>query len=138
MTVRNQRPQGLKQPVGVNPKGGASLVSGDAQLMKLLTNAFRPCYSTNPFQKDLDITGNVAFQLNDDNLVSKLRNKIKMVSDTFKELSRAEIDIDKLIFYKSPGGEELNCKMVIINLETDTELGVNIKVSSSGINIDRG
>lgn len=128
MTQRNQNPQGLAQPVRATSDGRTALVSGDAQIYKLIVNGLRPAPSMNPFQ-DLDISGKIPFKLNTPTTEGEVRAAVRRLSGVLEREERAKIPNKTLSFEKRPG--ELIMRGQWINLETDQAQDFEFPVSQS-------
>lgn len=109
--------QGLDLPLGAD-QGRARLARGEDQLKKIITLALSDGDSENPFQ-DLGIGNGNVFDVNDQDLQARLRQRIVAVFRRFSTERRAALAPGSPTFRRGGAdGEELIASIKYVNMET--------------------
>lgn len=113
---------GLKIPVGVNAHGGAALVSGDVNDMKIISISLGSSENENAFQQDITLGEAMVFDLNDPTIRAKILRKLYMIFDNFKVKKRFKLNKNTIEWEEDPKKQELTLLFTYTNLESDEDV----------------
>jgi hypothetical protein len=113
---------GLKIPVGVNSSGGAALISGDINDMKIITIALGSSENENAFQQDITLGESMVFDLNDPTIRAKILRKLYRIFDNFRLKKRFLLKKETIAWEEDPQKQELTLVFTYTNLESDEDI----------------
>lgn len=112
-------PKGLAIPIGVNSKGGASLVDGDANDTKIIKLALGSDDNQNAFQQGIGVGLDMIFDINDPTTRPAIQGRINRVFEKFEAQRRYKLIDNTLSWEQNESELILNFKYV--SLEADEE-----------------
>ena len=128
---------GLSVPVGVNASGGAQMIEGDGDLLKIIMLALSGGDSQNAFQK-LGINESTVFGVNNAKTLAMAQISISDVFDKLSAQGKAVLAPDGIQKVESAGEGELTIHVTYINLETNLPDEFNVSfISGATARIER-
>lgn len=123
--------QGLEVPVSAE-QGRLRIAQGEEQLKKVITLALADGDSDNPFQ-DLGLGNGSIFDINDQDLQAKMRQRIVRAFRRFQAEGRAMLAQGSPVFRRGGSdGEELYAVIRYINMETTDSEELELPVGNAG------
>jgi hypothetical protein len=119
---------GLQVPVGVTPNGGASVTSGDDQLIKIIMLGLSDVDTENPFATLTNLP--LIFDINDPMAQPITRHRITSFFQRLEREGRAKLVDDSLEFISSEGDFEVAFQY--INLKTKRPNRIKARYDPSG------
>ena len=112
--------RGLDVPVGVTKKGRSRTVTGDANDRKIIYTALGGNDNRNAFQQENGIGDDAIFDINDELLQGRLRQRLIDLFDGFERQNRYKLAVDDIpAFVSDPETQELTMTFQYFNLESD-------------------
>lgn len=122
--------QGWAVPVGVGLNGRSRVTTGDDQLMKLLTLAFSPCDSANPFQT-LGLTRAHLFDLNDPTTWGILRVELVQIAAAFSD--RILVRMEDISLEANIDEAYIEASITYTDLDTGLQQSVDVPIYPSAM-----
>jgi hypothetical protein len=112
--------KGLRIPVGVGHNGGAAIVDGDTNDVKIIMASLGSGDNENAFQQEISLDQSMVFDTNDPILRAKIINKVKKIFAIFRNQNRFLLKEDT-ITWENTGDGELTLTFKYVNIESDEE-----------------
>jgi hypothetical protein len=113
---------GLALPVGVGAHGGARLVEGDENDMKLITIALGSSENENAFQQDITLDEGMVFDLNDPTIRARILRRLYKIFDEFRIKKRFRLKKETIKWEEDSKEQELTLEFKYVNLESDEDI----------------
>jgi hypothetical protein len=110
---------GLKVPIGVNSIGGAALVNGDDNDIKIIKLALTNDDNENAFQQNIGLGEEMIFDLNDPTTRPKIISKLRRIFDKFEANNRFKLLYNTIKWEESSDDGELSLTFKYLNIESD-------------------
>jgi len=123
---------GLRLPCGVDPTGGAALVSKDSNNEKIIKTALSNCYSNNAFQQDLGLGDEFVFDITDATLKARVQRKLVKLFKEFTIQKRFQLLTDTIKWSENVEDQELIMTFKYHDMEADEEKDITQVYSASG------
>lgn len=114
-------PKGLKVPVGVGPDGGAALVEGDDNDLKILSLALGSDDNENAFQQNIGLGEDMIFSINDPATRSAIQRKVIEIFRRFEAQERFTIRQETITWEEDQEDQTMTMKFTYLCLESDEE-----------------
>lgn len=113
---------GLKIPVGVSSHGGASLISGDVNDVKIITISLGSSENENAFQQDITLDEGMVFDLNDPTVRAKILRRLYRIFENFRLKKRFKLKKESIKWEEDSKEQELTLEFTYTNLESDEDI----------------
>jgi hypothetical protein len=114
-------PKGLAIPVGVNPSGGARLVEGDDNDVKIIKLALGSDENENAFQQNIGLGKGMVFEISDETLRARVQRRLVEVFRRFEAQKRYILRTSTIKWEENPATGDLTLSFKFVNLESDDE-----------------
>ncbi len=114
--------KGLRLPIGVGANGGAALIDGDVNDMKIITIALGSSENENAFQQDITLGEDMLFDLNDPTIRARILRRLYAIFEVFRVKKRFKLKNETIRWEENPITQELTLEFKYVNLESDEEI----------------
>jgi len=121
---------GIAIPFSADGRGRLAMVSGNAQLEKIIILNLSDLASANPFQGDIGLGAEMVFAISSAKLRAEVQRRIKMLFRRLQLQDRARLETSPA-FSSDSTKQELTVEIRYINLEEDKPGDVGLTFSLS-------
>jgi hypothetical protein len=114
--------KGLRLPVGVGANGGAAMVDGDENDMKIITIALGSSENENAFQQDITLGEDMVFDLSDPTIRARILRRLYAIFEVFRVKKRFKLKKETISWEEDSKTQELIMSFKYVNLESDEEI----------------
>lgn len=112
---------GLAMPVGVDNGGGARLVSGSENDDKIIRLALGDDTNENAFQQNIGVGANMVFDVNDEQIQSRIMRRVNAVFARFEAQKRFILRRNTIRWTSDSDTQELILEFKYVSVEADEE-----------------
>lgn len=113
--------RGLAIPVGVDARGGASIVERDDNDRKVIKTAMSDCDSENAFQAELGLGNFPVFKNDTVEFRSQVLRRIQSIFADFQRNHKYKLRRETIRWVESPDTGELELQFKYFSIESDEE-----------------